>query len=86
MIIYDIDKDLNVSLSFPDHATLLTLKTYLSIILGSKQKKFNNIEAWKEIKYSHKKVCFTASKKGKEKEDFTRKQLSYHKICISAGA
>ena len=58
MIIYDIDKDLNVSLSFPDDATLLTLKTYLSIILGSKQKKFKNIEAWKEIKYSHKKSVF----------------------------
>ena len=49
MINYDINKDLNISLSFPDEATALTLKNNLRITLGSKLEKFKNIEARRKL-------------------------------------
>ena len=39
---YDIGKEFNVVLSFPDQATPLTLKNNLKIILGSNPEKFKN--------------------------------------------
>ena len=47
MISYDINKDFNISLSFPDQATPLTFKNNLRIILSSKIEKFKNIETRK---------------------------------------
>ena len=49
MINYDVDKDLNIFLSFPDQATPLTLENNLGIILGSTPEKKKNIESRKKL-------------------------------------
>ena len=48
MINYDINKDMDIFLSFPDQATPSTLKNNLRTILGSKPDKLKNIEAQKK--------------------------------------
>ena len=49
MIIYDINKDLNIFFPFPDQATPLTLENNLGTILGSKPEKIKNIESRKKL-------------------------------------
>ena len=53
MINYDIDKDLNIFLSFPDQAIPLTLKNYFRL----KASKIKKIETRKIVTYSYEKEC-----------------------------
>ena len=46
---YDINKDLNIFLSFKDQVTPLTLENKLRIIFGSKPEKVKNIETQKKL-------------------------------------
>ena len=61
MINIDINKDLNIFLSFPYHTTHLTLVNNLGIVLGSKPGKVNNIEAWNKVRYPYEKGVYLAS-------------------------
>ena len=61
IIIYDVNKDLNTLLSFPDQAIPLKLKNDLRIILDLKPEKTKNIETRKKFKYSYKKSVDTCS-------------------------
>ena len=56
MINYDIDKDLNIFLLFPDQATPLTFKNNLRIVLGSNPEKSKNMKARKRVRYPRRKV------------------------------
>ena len=49
MVHYDITKDLNMFLSFPDQAIPLTLKNDSRIILGSNQKNLSALRLGKKL-------------------------------------
>ena len=57
MINDEINKDLNILLSFPNEAAPLLLKDSLRIVLGPKPKQFQNMEARRKVGYSYRKKC-----------------------------
>ena len=53
MIKHDISIDLNIFLSLPEEITPLTLQNIIRTTIGSKPKKFDNIEAQENVGYSY---------------------------------
>ena len=51
-------RDWNIFLTFLSEVTPLVFKNNLKINLGSKSEKFKNIETWKKVRYSYKKIIF----------------------------